>query len=76
MCGADDFAAIWRKRMTSLILADIGRKNGRKFMNSADHVRRFVRKWLEENRGKWKEMSGLCLNETQKADASASALKR
>ena len=49
-CGADDYAAIWRKRMTSLNLADIGRKYGRKYMNLADHVRRFVRKWLEGRR--------------------------
>ena len=48
-------AAVWRKRMTSHNLADSGRKNGRKYMNLADHVRRFVRKWLEGRRDRGRD---------------------
>ena len=52
-------AAVWRKRMTSPNLVDSGRKNGRKYMNLADHVRKFVRKWRGAE-GKGEERSGLC----------------
>ena len=60
VCGVDDLAAVWRKRTATFNLADSGRKSGRKCLNLADYVRRFVRKWLEERRGKGEERSGLC----------------